>query len=99
MTERASSAQSIAATGTEKPKQSVEKEPSQDSRAEIDNNSFSVPNSSKSSMPKDGGLAQISHQKDGAMKQNLSSEVQDAKDSPPVQVSKCMYFITTVYYG
>ena len=91
MTERTSSAQSVATTSKEKPKPSVEKVPAQDGCAVIDNGSFSVPNSSKPSMSKDAGLPQMSPQKGGAMKQNLSAKVQDSKASPPVQVSKCKY--------
>lgn len=89
--ERTSSAQSLATTGTEKPNQSVEKVSQQDGCAVIDDGSFSIPNSSKTSVSQDAGLPQISHQKGGAMKQSLSAEVQDAKDSPSVQVSKCNY--------
>lgn len=71
MTERTSSAQSVATTGKEKPNQSVEKVPSQDGCAVIDNGSFSVLNSSKSSMSQDAGLSQMSPQKGGAVKQSL----------------------------
>ena len=91
MTEKTISAQSDATTGKEKPNQSVEKVPSQDGCAVIDNGSFSVPNSSKPSLSQDAGLPQMSPQKGGAMKQSLSAKVQDSKDSPPVQVSKCKY--------
>lgn len=81
ITERTSSAQSVGPTGTEKPNQSVEKVPSQDGCAGINNGPVSVPNSSSSSIPKDAG----------AKKQSLSTEGQDAKNSPSVQVSKCTY--------
>lgn len=91
MTERTSSVQSVATTGKEKPNQSVEKVPSQDGCAVIDNGSFSVLKSSKSSMSQDAGLSQMSPQKGGAMKQSLSAKVQNSKDSPSVQISKCKH--------
>ena len=91
MTEKTSSAQSVATTGKEKPNQSVEKVPSKYVCGVIDNGSFSVLNPSKSSMSQDAGLPQMSPQKGGAMKQSLSAKVQNSKDSPPVQVTKCKY--------
>lgn len=93
MTERTSSAQSVAPTGTEKPNQSVETVLPQDACAGIDNGPFFVPNSSKSSISQDAGLPQVSPQKVGAMKQRLSAEVQDTKDSPPMKVSKCKPYV------
>jgi len=69
----------------------VEKVPSQDGCAGIDNGPFSVPNSSSSSIPRDAGLPQIRPQTGGAKKQSLSTEGHDAKNSPSVQVSKCKY--------
>ena len=99
-TERTSSAQSVATTGTEKPNhQSVEKAPSQDGCAGINNGPFFVPKSSKSSISEDARLPQVIPQKVGVMKQSVSAEVQDAKDSPPVQVSKCKYVEQFTGYG
>ena len=69
----------------------MEKVPSQDGCAGIENGPFSVPNSSSSSIPQDAGLPQISRQTGEANKQSSSAEGQDAKDSPSVQVSKCKY--------
>jgi len=93
ITERTSSAQSVGTTGAGKPYQSVEKVPSHLGRGGIDNEPFSVSDSSKSSMPQDAGLPQISHQKGGAKKQSLSVEGHGA---PSVQVSKCKYVQLTM---
>lgn len=92
-TERISSAQSVETTGAGKPYQRVEKVPSHLVRGGIDNDPFSVSNSSKSSMPQDAGLPQISHQKGGTKKQSLSVEGHGA---PSVQVSKCKYVQLTM---
>lgn len=84
---------SVGTTGAGKPYQNVEKVPSHLGRGGIDNDPFSVSDSSKSSMPQDAGLPQISHQKGGAKKQSLSVEGHGA---PSVQVSKCKYVQLTM---